>query len=604
MKKIIIILAVLLACTSAFAVPAWRGLIRYTQPDGSTIMLRKHGDEFFHWTTNASGQVVEQDADGFWKPVSSAALESRRHAAMAKRQARNHMRKAGSHIATGQKHFLVILVEFQDVSFKSATAHDDFSNLLNQQGYSVNGGTGSARDFYYDNSHGSFEPIFDVYGPVKLENKMADYGGNKSNGDDKNPEGAVAEGCTALADQIDFSLYDNDNDGYVDLVFMYYAGYGEADGGSEDTIWPHQYELSYSGKSITLGGKKIDSYACTNELEYYGNKMCGIGTACHEFGHAMGLPDFYDTDYSTNGIAAAMFSFSLMDSGGYNNDGRTPPFFTVEERILLGWLPESTIKEFPSAGGNMVLTSVDDNVAYKTPTDKDGEYFVYECRGSNGWDAGLPAHGLTVTHIDKSNRTVKYNGGSTTAYNLWNNWQTTNSINENGSHPCCYIIPAADQSNLMFGYKYYSQYQDYYYDESNDPKIPFPGSSKVTEYTPVSWNGVESSISLSGISYANNTVSFRVNVPKETLDYPVIANPGNGSYQSGALFDLELTLPEDYDASQISSVSWYFDDEPVPDGLNLGGGTVILRSGIHTVEAALTLNTGDILTLTLEISAQ
>ena len=617
MKKIIVtILAALCCSVCLLAVPARRGFIRATQPDGSSIMIQKHGDEFCHWVTDASGQIVEKDAEGYYRPVSVSALNARRAAAAIRRQAVNRARRspAKAGIASGQKHFLVILVQFSDLSFKSSTANADFTALLNQNGYSVNGGTGSARDFYYDNSGGKFEPIFDVYGPVTLSNNKAYYGGNDSNGNDKKPEYAVRDACTALNSSVNFAQFDNDSDGEVDLVFMYYAGYGEADSDDEDSIWPHQWELSSAGLSATLDGKKINKYACTNELIGYGSnegEMCGIGTACHEFGHAMGLPDFYDADYAKNGLSAAMFSFSTMDSGSYNNDGRTPPYFTVEERILLGWITEAqAFREF-SVSGNYTIPSVSNNIAYKTPTDKDGEYFVYECRGSNGWDAGLPANGLIVTHVDKSSRSVSIlnssgNSISQTASSLWSNWEQYNSINENGSHPCCYIVPSADQSNLMFGYKYYSQYQQYYYDDSNDVKIPFPsgsGNSRVNSYTAKSWNGVDSDIQLSNIAYSNNQVTLYATVPSTVLNYNVIANPDNGAYSAGSYFTPEL---EPSQAQPVSSVQWYIDDEPIGEAITTSpfqGPSVQLSAGQHLIEAHLSLSDGSTKILELNITA-
>ncbi len=598
MKRIIASLAVALICFSALSVPAKRGLVKFTQPDGTVIFLQKHGDEFCHWVTDSSGQVVEKGSDGFWRPAGDSSMLSRRRAAaIAKRSARNRSYRAGQHVALGQKRFLVILVEFQDVQFASGTARQDFHDMMNQSGYSANGATGSAKDYYYDNSHGLFEPVFDVYGPVKLDNNVAYYGGNDSSGDDLRPEQAVKQACQKLDEQIDFSHYDNDNDGEVDLVFMYYAGFGEADYGDEDTIWPHQWELSYGGASINLDGKKVDKYACTNELvkdAADNDCMCGVGTSCHEFGHAMGLPDFYDVDYDTNGYCMAMFDYSIMCGGSYNNGGKTPPYFTIEERILLGWLDESALREF-TGSGQLTITSVDDNVAYITRTDQDGEYFVYECRGQNGWDAHLPAFGLVVTHVDKSSRTVTISGKSYTAKSLWDNWTSTNSLNASGSHPCCYVVPAAGQTDLKFGYMYFPEYEGYYFNSSYNPKIPFPGSSKVSDYSAVSWNGVTSDVSLSGISYANNQVSFYVKVLSDDIDYNVIDNPGNGVYTAGDNFELKLINSE---TSPVSSVAWYFDDEPV------SGPSVRLRAGNHTVEAVVTLGSGETQTVTLEITVQ
>ena len=599
-KNILLALAALFCGFQVMtAIPAYPGKIEYIQPDGTKIVLRQHGDEFAHWTTDAAGRLVTLAEDGFYRPAQDLSVADilRRGATRraAARQRRAALRASGSPVAIGKKHFLVILVEFSNKQFStSADPQAAFTALLNEKGYSVNGGTGSARDYYYDNSHGLFEPVFDVYGPVQLDNTYAYYGANDYNGDDKRPEEAIIDGCKKLDADIDFTRYDNDGDGKVDLVFMYYAGKGEADGGASNTIWPHQWSLDEAGKSLTLDGMVINSYACTNEVQgsgAYSGKMCGIGTACHEFAHAMGLPDFYDTDYETNGQAGGLFGFSTMDGGSYNNDGRTPPYFNFEERILLGWLKESDYREFSTAG-TYTIPSVDENVAYRTPTDMDGEYFVYECRGSNGWDAGLDAHGMIVYHVDKSNRTVRLAYGSSTARNLWDNWSDSNSVNENGSHPCFYIIPAADQSNLMYGF--YSYAGSYYFDDSYSPDIPFPGSKNVTGYTPKSWNGVEGSVTFSHIAYAGNRVTLTATIPYDGLDYPTIAD--SGAYRAGDRFTFALVRPEALEAP--ASVVWYYDDEPA------GADSVTLTAGPHTVDARLTYADGRQAVVSLEITVQ
>ena len=601
-KKIFLSLVLLLTALSLSAVPARPGRYRFTQPDGSTVLLTRHGDEWGHWLTDAQGRTVVKGADGYYRPVSESQAQSMRRQATARRAEarRRHQFHATGPVAKGKKHFLVVLVEFPDRAFSTADAKTAFNNLMNQKGYDANGATGSARDYYYENSKGSFEPVFDVYGPVTVSHDMSYYGGNDSNGNDKKPEEAVFEACQLLDSQIDFSNYDNDNDGDVDLVFMYYAGYGEADYSDEDTIWPHQWNLSYGGLNLELDGKKVDAYACTNELLGYGNRsgtMVGIGTACHEFGHAMGLPDFYDTDYDTNGIAGAVLDFSLMDGGAYNNDGRTPPFFNIEERILLGWLDESALQEFPKSG-DYTLGPVWEDKAYKTPTDQDGEYFVYEVRDDMGWDAHLPAHGLLVYHVDKSARKVQIqNYGQITAADLWSKWNETNCINENGSHPCFYVVPAVDQANLAYGFRYLADYGASYFDPDHEGLIadfPFPGSGNVTTYTAKSWNGVDSAISLSGITYSGGKASFTVTMPAVAgnLKYYTIKNPGKGVYAAGDSFALELNEVAD---SPYSSVEWRL------DGAKVTGASVTLTAGDHTVEAVISLQDGKRQTVSLEL---
>ena len=600
------ILAALCCFTLAQAVPARPGLIRHTQPDGSVIMIRMNGDEYCHWVTDASGNVLEMDSDGYYRPATQAQIDARRAAGRIRRAAADKVRRlspAKAGIASGKdKHFLVILLSFDGTDFSVSDPQTAFTNLMNETGYSANGGTGSVRDYYSDNSHENFVPTFDVAGPYQVPGTASYYAGSSGT---ENAEIAFYEACQQANSDVDFSDYDLDGDEVVDMVFFYYAGYNQAEGAA-NTIWPHQYSFQWTSyKDNTFDGKKLGSYACSSELTgTSGTTMCGIGTACHEFGHAMGLPDFYDTDYEKqNGLSAGMFSFSTMDSGSYNNDGRTPPYFTIEERIMLGWIDASdAFMEF-STSGSYTIGTVDGNIAYKTPTDQDGEYFVYECRGSNGWDAGLPSHGLIVTHVDKSSRIVTIYSGSTeitnqTAAQLWSNWSRYNAINENGSHPCCYVVPAADQSNLMFGYKYYSQYQRYLFRNSYNVLIPFPTTCENVTYnsfTAVSWNGVSSDVRISNISYSNNQVTLYATVPSSTLHYNAIANPGNGVYTAGSIFALEL---EEGDAQPVASVAWYFDDEPV------SGSSVILTAGTHVVEAHLTLQSGETKILELSLVAQ
>ena len=319
MRKYLLLtlIALLSVIQPLMAVPARPGKFTVVQPDGTRLTLQRQGDEWGHWLTDDAGRMVLQGEDGFCRILSDSEADAIRQRTVERRGNRRRVQaqrsvRARRDAVQGQRHFLVILVEFDDLSFQEENDRQAFSDKMNQPGYARNGATGSARDFYYDNSDGRFEPVFDVFGPVKLKEGYAYYGKNDKWGNDMHPEEALADGCKALDGEVDFSVYDHDGDGRVDLVFMYYAGYGEADGGSSNTIWPHQWELTASSDTLlVLDGVQIDSYACSNERLGYGEmrgKMDGIGTACHEFGHAVGLPDFYDTDDSTGGLAGGLYS--------------------------------------------------------------------------------------------------------------------------------------------------------------------------------------------------------------------------------------------------------------------------------------------------------
>ena len=588
-RTILTAAAAALICTAAFAGPASPVPFTATQPDGTTITLQRHGDEFFHWTTIAgTSQVMEQGEDGWWRP--STIDSNARQNGVARRRAANAVRPrthTDNKMTHGERHIPVFLVQFTDLSFKTSSPAEKFDALLNQEGYSGNGGTGSVRDYYMDNSDGQFIPVFDVYGPVDLPNNMAYYGKNSGNSDVR-PEEALIHAAKALDDQVDFSQYDFDNDGFVDMALFYYAGYSEAEGGPANSIWPHQWDVQYVsiGKNSYFDGIRFSKYFCTSELKgSSGSSMCGIGATCHEFAHSLGLPDFYDTDYETNGEALGLYYFSTMDAGCYLNDSRTPPYFNSEERILLGWMTTGDVPELPS--GQVSFPSVRYGVAYKSLTEVDGEYFLYECRDATGWDKYLPT-GLTVYHVDKS--TARRVGGIT-PYAQWAEWETYNTINAYGSHPCFYIIPAANQSSLNHISYTLSDYV-------------FPGSKLKTSYTPVDWNKKDTGYSFSDIYYSSTDkkVSFTVtnaNAPVSSfkeMGFNAIADPGNGIYAAGDGFFPQLELA---DGQEPSSVAWSYDG----NGLS-GNGEITLTAGTHSIVAVLTFANGTVETLELAIDVK
>lgn len=569
MKKILSIAIFLCVALRLSAVPAYPGRISYTQPDGSVISIRLHGDEFDHWVTAEDGTPLELDEAGFYRPAAadSPARKAARKAGETRRQQaynRQQLVRAQGPVS-GQKHYLVILIEFANQAFQVNNPQQAFSRLLNEKGYSDNGAAGSARDYYYENSNGTFEPIFDVVGPVEVSQDYEYYGAG-SNGDDAHADEALFEACQLLDPTVDFSQYDSDGDGFVDLVFYYFAGTNEAEGGGESRIWPHKSTLYAYYYRATFDNVRVFDYACTSEINAWGT-LCGIGTACHEFGHAMGLPDMYDTDYETNEKAGGLYSYSIMCSGSYNDLGRKPPYFNMQERIYLGWNTESDIREITTAGTFIIpaLNGASQSV-WKIPTSVEGEYFMLECRAQTGWDSDIPGEGLLVYHIDKSDNRVGY----TTAARLWNWTQSGNKLNAYGTHPCCYLIPASSQSSLNFtGY---------------ESAIPFPYRSArttVNSYVPVDWAGIEAACHLDGISFASDEVTLTAFFPPDDISqygYHFIDNPGNGVYTAGKYFTFNLIEAE---TNKPSSVTWFY------DGGKKTTANVKMTAGIHKIEARL-----------------
>ena len=181
----------------------------------------------------------------------------------------------------------------------------------------------------------------------------------------------------------------------VPLVSLIYAGLGESSGGDENTIWPHQLDLS--SWTSTISGYSFKSYFVGNELSYSGG-LDGIGTFCHEFGHGLGLPDFYCTNYSYED-ESPFGNWSVMDTGCMINNGRSPVGYTAYERSYLGWLtiPEITSPQGVVLGDPDVEGSVP-AVLYRKPGN-DKEYFIFENRQRSDWAAAEMGSGLLVTRF-------------------------------------------------------------------------------------------------------------------------------------------------------------------------------------------------------------
>lgn len=524
---------------NTYAIRAIKTPITVTQPDGSSITILLHGDEFSNSRTTIDGYLVKKNSKGYFTyvntdpqasstetsiiardktkrtandlnflktipkantlPISNAAPRKAKVFDTAFR--RNKIQKTFPLI--GSPKSLVILVNFSDKSFVTSTPQPSFNNLLNQNGYNANEGTGSARDYFMASSYGKFAPNFEVVGPYNLSNNIAFYGENKNNvqGNDKNPAALVVDACAAAnAAGLDFTQYDTDSDGILDNVFVYYAGYNEAEGGPENTVWPHRWVVytseenatnyTYGGTvaSVTFDGKRLYDYACTSELSgSAGNSMCGIGTFCHEFGHVIGMPDYYNTDDSNKNT---LNEWSIMDYGGYSNEGRTPPLYSTYDRFYLGWLTPQEMNSpidltlLPIYQGTtepsntnqqaylLSATTHDLNGANPTPS----EFFMLEYRKKTGWDAFLPGEGMLIWHIDYNQSAWDDNGP--------NNYTGTSQTATD--HMRVYLQPLSGSTTT--------------------PGAAFTSGS----FTPITWSGTDINRAITAITKTTNNVSFKL----------------------------------------------------------------------------------------------
>ncbi len=465
-KHLLCLLLCALWVLDASAVPAKKGVRRtITLEDGSCHEVELRGDENVHFYVSPSnGECYVKGGEERFVRTDRQLLAKRWTERLELRNERrlnrrgvcgasllqtssltsfgNGPKRAAEQVIVpvkGKKKGLVLLVNFSDKKLNVAHGQPYYENFFNQVGFSKDRMSGSVHDYFYDSSYGQFDVSFDVVGPFTVSRSMSYYGKNDGMGSDVHPAEMVIEACR-MADQagVDFSQYDWDGDRYVDQVFVIYAGYGEAQGAPESTIWPHEWDLT-SAKScgdgsgmLTLDGVRVNTYAVTCELSgSYGTNVDGIGTACHEFSHCLGIPDLYDTG---DGKSFCFDYWDLMDSGSYlgpMNCSECPCSYSSYERMVCGWLaPEEltvgrVVDKMPC-----LLENPCAYILYNSA--KRSEYYLLENRQKRGFDAYLPGHGMLITHVDYDSK-------------VWND----NLVNATSTHHRVALIPADNVLSSM-----------------------------------------------------------------------------------------------------------------------------------------------------------
>lgn len=520
--------AALFTALPSFGVRALETPRTVTQPDGSTLTVKRIGDERSHFLLTSDGCLLTEQ-DGLYTfatldprgraistgiAASDPALRTAAQNAVALRMTDESLRAASRKRAssarraipqtgmgrftstyprTGDINALVLLVEYKDVKFTLSDPQAYFDELLHKEGFSQYGGTGCAVEYFREQSLGQFNPHFDLYGPVTLPNNRKYYGGNDSYGDDRNPQEMVVDAIKALDPLVDFSRYDNDGDGVLDNVFVFYAGQGEASYGPSESVWPHSWDLESAGQSFKVDGVTVNSYACTNEWEQ--SRPDGVGTFIHEFSHVMGLPDLYDT---YGDLLCTPGSWSVLDYGPYNNGGCTPPNYSIYERNAMGWMEPDVI----DGPANITLQPITTNTGAIIQTPKTNEFFLLENRQNEGWDKYLPGHGMLIWHVDFNQ-------------SIWDN----NSVNNSSSHQYVEI----EKANNVFSSS----------DDSVLAGWAWPGTSHATEFTDTSrpsmttWAGKGLGLPITDITEKDGLISFKVAGGYCPLEAPVAMTPVN-----------------------------------------------------------------------------
>ena len=439
-----LLFGLLFAAMTAGAVKMKPGINIIKQADGTTITVRAYGDEDLSYFLASDGTLLYQEGTNFYiagvkadgtlystgvlahepsmrtiKEISAikaqnakAFYNSMETQAKANKVRREPMTPDNSLLPSLGKHKIpVILVEFSDVEFSVENPKATFDKYLNgkelfnkETDPEMGRNYASVAKYFKDMSFGKFEPEFEVYGPVNLGKPLATYGAGYSS--EENMGLLLTDACTAVDDEVDFTQYDSNDDGNIDLIYIIYAGFSQSiAGNSTDCIHP---KSGYLSLAKSFDGMDVKRYGVNNELngtpadQANGPIINGIGLFCHEFSHCMGLPDLYPKSGS---IAEACINqnmdyWSLMDAGEYTANGYRPTAYTAWERERLGWMEIGTL----TGPSNVELKSLDEGgAAFRIYNDKDEtghEYYIVENVQNNGWNKNLFGNGLMVTHVD------------------------------------------------------------------------------------------------------------------------------------------------------------------------------------------------------------
>lgn len=572
---------------AAQAVKMQPGTRTIRQSDGTTISVRGMGNHDLHYYVTTDGVllcldgndfvVAQVDGEGMLRPTgilahenglrgaeelkAVAAQDTRRFAERMEAnisKARMHREPMGENATLlphlGSPRVPVILVEFTDTTFTVPDTRNTFDKYLNKtelydREADADMGTrfgayGSVKRYFEDMSFGKFSPDFDVYGPVKLPNELKHYGANTTAAE--NMTGLLNDACRAVDADVDFSKYDTNGDGNIDLVYIIYAGYSESiNGNSAECIYPKSGTLS---GSETFDGVKVCRYGVSNELnatpeeqQAYGLLINGIGLFCHEFSHCLGLPDLYPSPTSTavRCINHNLDYWDLMDAGEYTQNGYRPTELSSWERERFEWLTIDTL----SAPCDVTLSTLAaGGKAYRILNDKDEtghEYYIVENVQRQGWNRYLPGHGMLVYHVDYDSFAFTLGGCR---------------VNNTAGHPRMTVL-AADgmfipeyfidktikegstdiekEANATLIEKYGGEVMTYTMYQAEQAGDPYPGTSAATELTDASapmaawvYNGGHMGKPLTGITEDTDakTVSFKFMGGAETGIHNIVSD--------------------------------------------------------------------------------
>ncbi len=526
----------------AVAMPAYPKPITVAQPDGRMVTVCLRGDERLNWAQTTDGYTLLRNEDGYWTfarqdrhgnlvasslVYDNTSVQARKHGikpnlqfskaqmakAAARQKSRNDMMVDGTFPSTGKRKLLLLLVNYSDT--KPTFSRQDFDRMMNEKGY---GGIGSFRDYYLEQSYGKLDIDVTVTDWITLPKPKGTYG----------PDGApymIYDALSLVTDTLNLKDYDNDGDGILDGLAVIHQGTGQEASANANDIWSHS-AIIYGQ---TFDGVSVRRY--TIEPELLAKNISTIGVICHEFGHALGAPDFYDTDYaSSGGEFCGTGVWDLLGSGAWSGDqGSRPTGVNGWQKYVWGWTDpvtldaDTVVTDMPAADHQPV--------AYRMETGMPGDYFYMENRQNTGvFDGSLPGHGLIVYHVNEG---------------IVKDKLISNDINATypqGLYTVC-ANAQADPDNMPSSFG-----------AVNTDECPFPGSFGCTEFSD---NTLPSAMSLDGRSSYRQISNITEENGKISFSFTHMEEPAKPQNLRAVAKNGSVVLTWDMDAAKAADVDCY-----------------------------------------------
>ncbi|MCL2291370.1 MAG: M6 family metalloprotease domain-containing protein [Bacteroidetes bacterium] len=612
MKKFLSLLLISMVCLQAYAIPAYPYPVTVTQPNGEEVTIIMRGDEFINWAITLDGYTLLVNSDRYWsyaqlnasgdlEPSSIIATEISNRSSEAitwlqkigkdlfysdeqvyyYMQLREiaHAENAKGFIQTaGERKLLVILTQFTDRPFTKTA--EDFDMLLNQINYNESAATGSVKDFFLEASYNTVELKGTVVGPYTLPNNASFY-----TPDNRWITYARHTIVAAIDAGVDFNEFVTPGTNQVYSVYMIYAGYCQSNGFA-DAIWAH----AQSSFNYNYGGYLFQRYACSSELRgVTGSIITDIGVICHEYGHSLGAPDYYDTNYQIGGQYDGTGYWDLMASGAHNNSGRSPAHPNPRTKVYTyNW---ATAIELNSPQKVTIPAArVYKNAYFRINTPDPNQYFIIENIVREGFNSHVPGQNLLIYRATDPYSGPPYQQNTTS-------WQRFYPVAANAP---AYVPDAGTTSQSQYG-------------SINSGSTTWPGTLNKTSFndntTPamITWDYTPTNKPISNITVHGDYITFDFMGGGTKSNYHVFlpayygcivtAQPGSNSpVNAGGSFSFKIDLLPSHNKSELVITANYEIINPTSGVYtisNIQADQIIRIEGLTFNTFPITVNAGE-----------